>query len=77
MVHDKENDCGKRGETLCCYFSVLVALDEDALSIASYTTNGEETQSAQTYINIYIHTHVIQNNLRTHPAGGFAASRVG
>ena len=45
---------GKHGETLCCYFSVLVALDEDALSIASYTTNGEETQSAQTY---YIYTY--------------------
>ena len=49
-------------------FSVLVALEEDALSIASYTTNSEEIQSVHTY------THVIQNNLRTAQLAALPAS---
>ena len=35
----------------------LWALDRDALSMASYTANGEEIQSTQTYIYIYIYIH--------------------
>ena len=61
-----------------CSVAISQSLDEDALSMASYTTNGVETQSAQIWFFLYIiYTHVIQNDLRTHPAGSFAAIRVG